>query len=130
MPLIEFGDLEHFKRFETELPNWIPRPEGSADTATNIRLLMTEHFRYSSDHEPGLELVDIVVNAVRRAMVGNLQLEGWRGLPGLMVHRKSHYIRLVSLHEPKKLERLGYENVLRHFMSGGRNMMAPRFLHD
>lgn len=130
MPLIDFGDLEHFKRFDTELPDWIPRPEGSADTATNIRLLMTEHFRYSSDPEPGLELVDIVVNAVRRALVGNLRLDGWQGLPGLMVHRKSHYIRLVSLHQRRKPEWLGYESVLRHFMSGGRNMIAPRFLRD
>jgi hypothetical protein len=128
MGFFEFGDFQHFKRFETAPPDRVPRPEGSADTATDIRLLMTEHFSYSSDSEPGLELADIAVNAVRRAMIGNLQFSGWRGLPSLMVHRPSHYIRLVSLHQRPKPDKLGYEHVLRHFMSGGRNMLAPRLL--
>ena len=72
--------------------------------------------------------MDIVVNAVRRAMIGNLQIEGWGGIPALMVHRRSHYIRLKSLHPPRpKLPKLGYEHVLHHFTKGGRSMIAPRF---
>jgi hypothetical protein len=45
-------------------------PEGQ-DRATNIKAIIGESFRFSSDAEPGLELVDIVTNATRRALKGS-----------------------------------------------------------
>ena len=57
---------------------------------TNTKLLLAG-VRFSAAAEPGLELVDIVVNATRRALVGTLGEAGWSGIPQLMIHR---------LHEP------------------------------
>lgn len=129
--LFEGGDYRHFKRFEGTAPDWLPKPErGSSGRATDIRLLLMEHFRYSPDSEPGLELADIVVSAARRALIGNLRPAGWAGLPGLIIHHGRQYIHLIALHERELPERLAYERVLRRFSRGGRSMLAPRFLRD
>jgi hypothetical protein len=126
----EGGDYQHFKRFDSESPDWLPTPKGAANTTTDIKLLMMEHFRYSSDSEPGLELADIVVSATRRALVGNLKMSGWKDLPTLMIHRPQHYIHLVALHGRSTTPHIGYRNVLRRFTQNGRNMLAPRFLRE
>jgi hypothetical protein len=130
MALFEEGDYEHFKRFEGALPDWLPKPEGAAETTTDIKRLMMEHFRYSSDSEPGLELVDILASAARRALVGRLQMSGWSGLPSLMIHRREHYIHLVKLHGRPTEPNIQYARVLRRFTQGGRVMLAPRFLRE
>ena len=126
----EGGDYRHFKRFDSESPDWLPTPKGAANTTTDIKLLMMEHFRYSSECEPGLELVDIVVSATRRALVGSLKIAGWKDLPTLMIHRRQHYIHLVSLHGRSTTTQIGYKNVLRRFTQNGRNMLAPRFSRE
>jgi hypothetical protein len=127
---LEGADYSHFKRFEAPLPDWLPRPEGDHEpTGTNIRLLLMEHFRRSPDAEPGLELVDIVTNAARRALSGTLQIEGWSELPALMIHRHEHYINLIALHDRAPPKPPPYARImLRHFTRGGRSMLAPRFL--
>ena len=87
---------------------------------------MCESFRFSAEPEPGLELVDIFTNAVRRGMAGNLEIEGWGNIRSLMIHRKHHYIGMLALADATTV--LGvdvpYMSVLRHFMTGGQNMIA------
>jgi hypothetical protein len=85
---------------------------------------MSESLRFSSKPEPGLELVDILTNAVRRGMVGNLKFEGWKNIRSLMIHRKSQYIRLLSLARKVAGPRtdVPYMSMLRHFKTGGQNM--------
>jgi hypothetical protein len=46
---------------------------------TSLELLLKD-LQFSSEVQPGLEFVDIVTNAVRRALVGNLQEEGWQNI--------------------------------------------------
>jgi hypothetical protein len=89
---------------------------------------MTESFRFSCEAEPGLELVDILVNGTRRALMGNLKLEGWRSIPELMIHRRHHYIHIASLLRSDPQGRgWPYMPVLEHFSRCGKNMLAPRF---
>ena len=89
-------------------------------------MMLMEDFRRSSDTEIGLELVDIVPNATRRALTGTLRVDGWKGLPGLMVERPDHYITLVALHDRKLAHRPVYTPlILKHFRSGGRSRLAP-----
>lgn len=127
----EEGDYRFFTRFERQAPEWIPRPEGASETVTDIRLLLMESFRFSASPEAGLELVDIVVNAARRALIGNLERSGWEGLPELMINlRERQCIRLIGLNAQQPPRTLGYEDVMRHFRTGGRQMLAPRFLAD
>lgn len=126
------GDYRHFERFRFhELPAYIAkeaRQLGVKSTqGVDLGLMFTESFRFSSGIEPGLELVDIVTNALRRAVVGNLGEAGWLPLRSLMIHRPDLYVWPCSLlAEDKRLDR-PYKRTLNHFREGGRNMLAPRF---
>lgn len=128
--LFEEADFTFFERFQTPIPDWLPRPAGRREeTGTDIKLLLMEHFRYSSGVEPGLEWADIATNAARRALVGTLQRDGWRGVPSLMIHRRGRqYINIVQLHNRPAGASQPYEEIMmRYFARGGRSMLAPRF---
>ncbi|CAN5498625.1 hypothetical protein BH10PSE12_BH10PSE12_08100 [soil metagenome] len=126
------GDYRYFERFRFhELPPYVAKEAhrlGIKSTqGVNLGMMFTESFRFSSGIEPGLELVDIVTNALRRAMIGNLGISGWLPLRTLMVHRPDLYVWPCSLlAQDKKLDR-PYKRTLNHFREGGRNMLAPRF---
>jgi hypothetical protein len=86
---------------------------------------MTESLRFSAEPEPGLEIVDILTNAVRRGMMGLLKFNGWRNIRSLMIHTSSHYIRLLALSGSASQFNLplAYAPMLRHFSSGGKGML-------
>ena len=63
----------------------------------SLNLVLKEDFRFSSAPEFGLEAADILVNAIRRSLAGNLGRQGWLPIRELMVHRTEHYIRLISM---------------------------------
>ena len=130
MAMFAEGDYSHFERFSAEIPAYL-KPymcNSVTNLATDVKKLMTENFRFSCAAEPGLELVDVLVNATRRALVGNLGIEGWRRIPELMIHRRHHYINMISL-LPSNPEREAwpYMATLEHFSRRGKNMLAPRF---
>lgn len=101
-----------------------------AKSGFDLRLLLKESFRFSSDPEPGLELADIVTNCARRALMGNLRSDGWIGLPRLMIHQSEQYLPLVSLSRREKRPRQPYDATLTRFRSGGRSMLTPAVLSE
>jgi hypothetical protein len=133
MAMFEGGDYSHFERFRTTIPEYmkphVPRiPERRRNDASDLRKMITESFRFSSNPEVGLEVVDILVNATRRALTGNLDGTGWRNIPRLMIHRAQQYIRMVSLSRTVlSRQQWPYMDVLRRFSQGGKDMIAPRF---
>jgi hypothetical protein len=90
------ADYSYFQHFETDWPEWafpgVAPPEDGK--SINVKKLLSENFRFSDEAEPGSELVDVLTNALRRALTGNLREEGWGKLPCLMVHRPQHYFEL------------------------------------
>lgn len=129
--IFEGCDLTHFSRFVGVRPDWLPKPPSVAhDEVTDIKMLFMEHFRYSPDIEPGLELVDILTSAARRVLTGTLKVPGCAGIPRLMIHRRDHYIRMVALHERQIVGDLPYRSAMKGFTRGGRVMIAPRFWKD
>jgi hypothetical protein len=75
-----------------------------------------------------MELVDILVSAVKRALTGSLYKSGWNDLRRLMVHRKHQYIEMVTLTDGiMRGKSRPYFPVLEHFKTGGKSMLAPRF---
>ncbi|WP_332683611.1 hypothetical protein [Bosea sp. (in: a-proteobacteria)] len=125
-------NFRHTSRFETEPTEFfrsIAPSELLSNRASvlNINLLMGESFRFSYAAEPGLELVDIVTTTLRRALVGNLRLEGWRDLPSLIVNRKGENLQILALtgaESPAK--RLPYSAVVKAFRNSSRSMLATR----
>lgn len=118
---LEGADYSYFSKFNAEVD------EGQL--GTDLKLLMA-NFRFSSQPEVGLESVDILTNAVRRGMVGNLGEEGWGGIRSLMIHRPDQYISLVMLPGAIPEREPRYATVVRRFKDGGRNMLSPRFLAE
>ena len=125
-PLLEGADYSFYDRFRGKI-------EGETEQGTNLSLLLAD-LRFSTAVEPGLELVDIVVNATRRALVASLGEPGWRSIPRLMVHRKESYIQFIILsaltsESGDLFRRAPYGKIVRQFFSsGGRLMLAPRFI--
>lgn len=94
------GDYTHFNRFRIDprapemaghvrwyLENITFEP-GESQGILNMRQIFEEKFRFAdSTNELGLQLVDILASAVRRAFNGNLRREGWEKIGGLMLKR-------------------------------------------
>ena len=86
--------------------------------------VLKEDFTFSSAATPGLELVDIVTNATRRAIVGNLAKEGWVRIPELMIHRGTQYISMHTLQDDPVINRpYPYLKVLNAYGKNGRELI-------
>ena len=127
--MLRSGDYRHFRRFMSDnVPAYLqgvaPEVEGGESPGFDLQLIFRESFRFSSDPEPGLELVDIVTNALRRGLVGNLGETGWLPLRSLMIHRADFYVRPVTLRYQNEVISRPVSAVLHRFREGGRNMLT------
>jgi hypothetical protein len=125
---LEGADYSHFERFHGKFSAYMRTHFKDEEEGVDGGLLLSEHLKFSSDTESGLEMVDILTNAIRRALSGRLGKEGWQDIRRLMIHRKEPYIELVGLRDAAVPST--YEAVVRHFMDGGRSMLSPRFLRE
>ncbi|MEX2222860.1 MAG: DUF3800 domain-containing protein [Candidatus Rokuibacteriota bacterium] len=125
---LEGADYSHFARFERKVSEGLKPYFKGEEYGQDGGMIVNENFRCSSRPEPGLELVDILTNAVRRALTGRLLIEGWRDIRGLMIHRKRPYIQLVALRDAAVPS--SYEGVVRQFTDGGKLMLSPRFRRE
>ena len=120
-PVIEGADYSFYERFNAR---------AARTCGTDLKLLLRD-IRFSTTAEPGLELVDIIVNATRRALLGSLGEAGWRRIPQLMIHRNEQpYIQFIILGEGADAIRYPpYGRIVRqHFSNGGRPMLTPRYI--
>jgi hypothetical protein len=96
--------------------------------------LLLKHVRFSSDVDTGLELVDILCNATRRALRCELDPTGWTNLHKLMVDRNGTYIKFPLFQAgPDVVLNAAYGAIVNEgFRSGGRPMFTHRnqFLLD
>jgi hypothetical protein len=124
------GDYRHFRRFIfDELPEYLrdvaPPADRSRGAGVDLQKMFGESFRFSSEPEPGLELVDIVTNALRRGLIGNLGEAGWLPLRGLMIHRSDVYVSPVGLLPPDRKLARELMPTMNRFRTGGRTMATP-----
>lgn len=126
MIMLKGADYSHFlEKFSMGVPEYMVPHVGHDTDTTNLGKMLKESFRFSSNAEPGLELVDIVTNATRRALIGNLGEAGWTDIPRLMVHRQEQYIRFITLNvEGSENRRVSYANVLSKFRKTGKSMLT------
>lgn len=129
-PRLEGADYSHFERFLMPWQAWAfpDRAPPDDNRVIDLRLLLTEHFRFSAAPEPGLELVDILTTAVRRALRGSLGYPGWADLPRLMIHQQQHYVQLIAINDAADTPTatLKYAPTLRRFSGIGRPMIFQR----
>jgi hypothetical protein len=104
--------------------------EESGEKGTSLKSLLND-LKFCSDVQHGLEFVDIVTNAVRRALTNNLRKEGWGNIRRLMIHDNSGpYISFVLFQEGGDVvHNASYVDVVREgFSSDGRLMLTKRNL--
>lgn len=128
----ELGDYSAQARYMTSPSEYKSTVYGinPAEDYLDLRKVMKEDLRFSSKAEFGLEAVDILTNAIRRSLNGNLQRNGWLPIRELMIHRKGQYFSLVSLGPEMTVKGSRYNGVLKDFESGGRTMLTPALLRD
>jgi len=98
------------------------------DKGTNLKLLLKD-IRFSAAIETGLEFIDILSNAIRRTLIGNLQKEGWQNIHRIMVHRNEDtYIQFILFGEGKDVvQRADYAKTVHDgFSTGGKSMLTAR----
>jgi hypothetical protein len=122
---LEGANYSHFARFRRKVSEGLKPYFKGEEYGEDGGMIVKENFRCSSRPEPGLEIVDILTNAVRRALAGRLTKTGWQDIRGLMVHRREPYIQLVALRDAAVPS--SYEGVVHHFAERGRLMLSPRF---
>jgi hypothetical protein len=127
MMMIEGYDLTRFEaKFRMPMPQYLreslfPDREYGYD----LKLLLDEHFSFSAAPEYGLELVDVLTNATRRALKGHLGASGWRQIPQLMIARHESSLTMISLSKAASAADIPYRDVVTEaFRRGGRNMVA------
>lgn len=128
---IEGADFSPHAHLRTEVGDFkrkfMKYPEKGV--AFDIGPLLKKSFRFSAAAEFGLEASDILTNAIRRAMIGNLRREGWLPIRELMIHRIEQYIRLISLAFDEKQHRpASYLRVIDDFRTGGRPLLTNSLL--
>ena len=127
---LEGADYSHFNRFEMNVPrhlsSHIPRTSISTKVI-DLKQVFTENLRISNHSEPGLELVDVVTNSLRRAFKATLRQEGWLSLRSIMIHRRHQYIDVLDFggHQKSSLYPTDYRMVFNAFRTGGRTMLVP-----
>lgn len=93
--------------------------------------LLFEDIRFSTDIQHGLEWVDVLTNATRRALIGNLGFSAWQNIPSLMIHRRDGCLSFFAIggdstHVVVPYDAIPYGKVAQHFRKGGRSMLTKR----
>lgn len=130
---IEGANYRWHNRFNTEPSEYKKQFVKDSENGEfcDLRLVMTEDFRFSSDTEYGLEAVDVLTNTIRRSMSGNFSRAGWLSIQKLMIHINTQYIRLIHLAGDLQIPKnFPYNHVLSDFRSGGRSILPKKILED
>ena len=98
--------------------------------AYDAKKILSEHRSFeSSKKNLGLQLVDIVVNAIRRALHGNLQINGWGDLGKLMVspEKGQNAMKMVVLNNDAVSKPISYGGVIKQFDNLSKPMLDAEF---
>jgi hypothetical protein len=102
--------------------------DANGESGTSLKLLLND-IKFCSDIQAGLELVDVLSNAVRRALTNKLQKEGWQNIHRLMIHENDKTcIQFVLFQEGGDVvHNPSYADVVHSgFTNGGRLMLTKR----
>ena len=130
---MEGGDYRWHERFRNRPDDYKLQFVNDAEKGDffDLRMIMTEDFRFSAEPELGLEAVDIVTNTIRRSLSGHFARAGWLAIPQLMIDRGSHCIKLITLsRESVASHPMPYAKVLDDFRRGGRSLFPRSFFEE
>jgi hypothetical protein len=114
--LFDYSFLGPFRRRETA-------DDSSLDPA---RLL--KDLRFEAGQEMGVEFVDVLENATRRLLRGDLDRDGWTNMHKLMIHRPESYIKFILFRDgPNLVQGANYGAIVNEgFVKNGKRMFTLR----
>ena len=131
-PLIHLkgGDYSAFQR---NFPS-VPIPEhlrsifrGLTKRGDDLNAILGREMEFAtSETYIGLQIVDILTNALRRSLSARFQPEGWRPVGKLLIHRREGAIRLITLGPREGSARPPYAKVINQLNRNGRSMIKPK----
>jgi hypothetical protein len=125
-PELESGDYSHFVGKPMAVPEHVVKqfPGTRGDQAFSINSAFGIEF--SPATSCGLEIVDALTNAVRRALTGRLGQEGWGDISRLMIHRHPPYIQPMDFAASSRAPPAAIAEVIRRLSTGGRSMLTRK----
>jgi hypothetical protein len=106
----DFASMEKYMSKTTEIPNHLKKyakKDINRSFKFNLKKILTEDLYFiDSKMSTGLQIIDILVNAVRRAFNRNLQISGWGEIGNLMLKKfhGEHSIKMIMLKPGTKIE--------------------------
>src|SRR3990167_3752113 len=91
----------------------------------SINEIMEKMIFTESHKKSGLEIVDIIANCARRAIIGNLQFPGWNFFSNLVVFRKDCPIKLLTFSAEKECKMQASINFISYLLSHAKQMIVP-----
>jgi hypothetical protein len=130
-PQLEQGDYSHMIAEEVPMPDHLTEafPRLNGETALRMNAAFDE-IEFSPAPLIGLEIVDVLTNALRRALAGRLDERGWGRIAGVMIHRQPPYVHPVGFGENPCLVEPSVAAVLRRLAAGGRSMLTSAVLEQ
>jgi hypothetical protein len=125
-PELEGGDYSHFVGKPMAVPKHLA--EQFPDNRGYQAFSMSSAFgiEFSPATSCGLEIVDVLTNAVRRAMKGRLDQAGWGDISRLMIHRNGPYIQPMDFADNSRAPPAVIAEVIRQLSRGGRSMLTRK----
>jgi len=111
--VLDTGDFTSLKKYEyrtAEIPNHLKKyakKDINRSSRFDLKKVLTENLYFiDSKMSTGLQIVDILVNTVRRAFNRNLQIGGWGEIGNLMLKkfRGEHSIKIIMLKPGTRIE--------------------------
>jgi hypothetical protein len=124
-PELEGGDYSHFAAQETTPSKYlVERLPGLAGKQWFRSDALFSEIEFSANPLPGLEVVDVLTNAIRRALTGRLGPRGWAEISRVMIHRRAPtYLELMAFAKEDRIPDAATAAVLRRLGKGGRSML-------
>jgi hypothetical protein len=124
-PQLEDGDYSHFSAREIAMSDYWVREFPRLQGETGLALApIFDEIVFSPDPLPGLEVADVLTNAVRRALTGHVGPRGWPGISRTMIHRREPtYVHMVGFGAERRVCDPTTAAALRQLGRGGRSML-------
>jgi hypothetical protein len=127
-PELEDGDYSHFVGKRMAVPEHVVKQVQDARGDQAFSMNSAFGIEFSPATSCGLEIVDVLTNAVRRALKGRLGQEGWGGISRLMIHRHPPYIQPMHFADSSGTPPANIAEVIRRLSTGGRSMLTRKIL--
>jgi hypothetical protein len=125
-PELEGGDYSHFVGKPMAVPKHLAGQFPDDREYQAFSMNSAFGIEFSPATSCGLEIVDVLTNAVRRALKGRLDQEGWGDISRLMIHRNGPYIQPMDFADTSRAPPTGIAEVIRRISAGGRSMLTRR----